>query len=112
MLGVSGVDMSCHNLSKVLTVSIPDGMRRQLIAIAPANLPLGYLLRQSLLKAFKKNLNWVEDVASGNSDPLLIPLSLEERMQLSERINGRNVSEEVAVLSLVSVVLNASLGDS
>ena len=103
--------MSCHNLRKGLTISVPDGLRRQLIAMSPANLPLGYLLRQSLLKALKSNLDWSEDVATGNSDPLLIPLSLDERMQLSERINGRNVSEEVAVLSLVTAVLKAASDD-
>ncbi|WP_299925415.1 hypothetical protein [uncultured Pelagimonas sp.] len=97
--------MSCHNLRKGLMVSVPDGMRRQLLAISPANLPMGYLVRQSLLKALKEDLDWVDEVATGSSEPLLIPLSLDERMQLSERINGRDTSEQVAVLSLVAVVL-------
>ncbi|PYG28582.1 hypothetical protein [Pelagimonas varians] len=98
--------MSCHDLRKGLTVSVPDGMRNKLHAISPANLPLGYLLRQSLLQSLKANIDWTTEVAAGNSQPLLIPLSLDERMQLAERIDGREVSEEVAVLSLVSAVLD------
>ncbi|MGH1413893.1 MAG: hypothetical protein ACRBB0_10375 [Pelagimonas sp.] len=97
--------MSCHNLRKGLMVSVPDGMRKQLLAISPANLPMGYLVRQSLLKALKDDVDWVDEVATGSSEPLLIPLSLEERMQLSERIAGRETTEQVAVLSLVAVVL-------
>lgn len=97
--------MSCHNLRKGLSVSVPDGLRKQLLDMSPANLPMAYLVRQSLLKALAEGLDWTTDVATGSSEPLQIPLSLEERMQLSERIAGRNVSEEVAALSLVDAAL-------
>ena len=99
--------MSCHNLRKGLMVSVPDGMRKQLLALSPANLPMAYLVRQSLLKALQQDIDWTVDTPTGSSEPLLIPLSLDERMLLSERINGRDVSEEVAALSLVTALLAA-----
>lgn len=94
--------MSRRDARKALELHLPDALRKRLVATTEQRLPLAYLVRQALRRAMDEGVTWDTDVAPGVDRPILLQLSTEERARLEMWTKARGVSDEVAILSLIS----------
>lgn len=95
--------MSRRDPRKALMLSLPDPLRRSLVEMSgQARLPLAYLTRNALRQALDAGLGWDRDVQPGTARPILLQLSPDERARLDMWLGSRDVSAEVAVLSLIA----------
>jgi hypothetical protein len=97
--------MSRRDARKATEVHLPDGLRKRLVVSTEQHLPLAYLARQALRRALDAGQGWAEEVSPGSNRPILVQLSTEERARLDVWMKRSGVSEEVAVLSLISTVV-------
>lgn len=97
--------MSRRDARKALLLGLPESLRKALVTQSEAHVPLAYLVRQTLRRALDAGLGWEETVPPGDRRPILVQLSCEERARLEMWVVSRQVSEEEAVLSLISAFL-------
>lgn len=97
--------MSRRDARKALILGLPEPLRKALVLQSEAHVPLAYLVRQTLRRALDAGLGWDREVGPGDRRPILVQLSCEERARLEMWISSKNVSEEVAVLSLITALL-------
>ncbi|WP_305969917.1 MULTISPECIES: hypothetical protein [unclassified Mameliella] len=97
--------MSRRDARKALVLGLPEPLRKALVRQSVAHIPLAYLVRQTLRRALDAGIGWDKTVTSGDRRPILVQLSCEERARLDMWISARKVSEEEAVLSLISALL-------
>lgn len=97
--------MSKRDVRKALTLRLPDELRLRLVKLSTETLPLAYLMRQALIRAFRDEVEIVEIIEPGTARPILLQLSQSERKLLAKRVGDRVITDEVAVLSLISAVV-------
>lgn len=97
--------MSRRDDRKALELRLPEMLRKDLKSASDAYVPLAYLVRQLLIKAFREGHDWQDDVEPGATRPILLQLSPDERAHLTALAFAHDVSEEVAVLSLVRTLV-------
>jgi predicted DNA-binding protein len=97
--------MSKRDVRKALTLRLPDELRLRLVKLRTETLPLAYLMRQALIRAFRDEVEITEIIAPGTARPILLQLSQSERKLLAKRVGDRVITDEVAVLSLISAVV-------
>lgn len=97
--------MSRRDPRKALVLGLPDSLRKALVAQTQAHLALAYLVREALRRALDAGLGWEKTVSPGDRRPILVQLSCEERARLEMWTNSKDVSEEEAVLSLITAFL-------
>ncbi|MFY0622283.1 MAG: hypothetical protein JXQ89_11365 [Pelagimonas sp.] len=97
--------MSKRDVRKALTLRLPDELRLRLVKLSTETLPLAYLMRQALIRAFRDEVEISELVEPGTARPILLQLSQSERKLLAKRVGDRVITDEVAVLSLISAVV-------
>ncbi|MBY6113536.1 hypothetical protein KUW09_03625 [Mameliella alba] len=97
--------MSRRDARKALVLGLPESLRKELVQQAVAHVPLAYLVRQTLRRALDAGIGWDKTVNSGDRRPILVQLSCEERARLEMWVASRKVSEEEAVLSLITAIL-------
>lgn len=98
--------MSRRDARKALVLGLPEPLRKALVRQSVAHVPLAYLVRQTLRRALDAGIGWEKTVSSGDRRPILVQLSCEERARLEMWISSRKASEEEAVLSLISALLD------
>ena len=97
--------MSKRDVRKALTLRLPDELRLRLVKLSTETLPLAYLMRQALIRAFRDEVEIDEIIEPGTARPILLQLSQSERKLLAKRVGDRVITDEVAVLSLISAVV-------
>lgn len=97
--------MSKRDARKALSIRLPDELRLRLVKLSTETLPLAYLTRQALIRAFRQGLKVQAPVAPGDLRPILLQLSCKEREQLATAMGTELITEEEAVLSLISQVI-------
>jgi hypothetical protein len=81
---------------------LPDELRKRLVEGSTARLPLAYLVRQALRQALDDGQGWEQEVGPGYARPILVQLSTEERARLEMWTTKYTVTDEIAILSLIS----------
>ncbi|WP_121629268.1 hypothetical protein [Tropicibacter alexandrii] len=94
--------MSRRDGRKYIELRLPEPLRRQLEATTREKVPLAYLVRQALRRAMDLGLDWDTPFDARDGTLISLQLSTEERARLERWTKAHDVSEEVAVLSLVS----------
>jgi hypothetical protein len=97
--------MSRRDGRKALIIGLPETLRKSLVTQSDAHVPLAYLVRQTLRRALDAGLGWKDTVIPGDRRPILVQLSCEERARLDMWITSKDVTEEEAVLSLITALL-------
>ncbi|WP_323766945.1 hypothetical protein [Antarctobacter sp.] len=99
--------MSRRDPRKALVLGLPESLRKGLVRQSNAHVPLAYLVRQTLRRALDAGTRWTKTVPPGDRRPILVQLSCEERARLEMWIGSRKVSEEEAVLTLITAFLES-----
>lgn len=102
--------MSRRDARKALVLGLPEPLRKALVRQSGAHVPLAYLVRQTLRRALDAGIGWDKTVTSSDRRPFLVQLSCEERARLEMWTSSRKVTEEEAVLSLISALLEEEAG--
>ena len=97
--------MSRRDGRKALVLGLPESLRKALVTQSEAHVPLAYLVRQTLRRALDAGLGWTDTVLPGDRRPILVQLSCEERARLDMWTESRDVTEEEAILSLITKLL-------
>lgn len=98
--------MSRRDPRKALVLGLPEPLRKVLVRQSTAHVPLAYLVRQTLRRALDAGTGWTKTVSSGDRRPILVQLNCEERARLDMWIGSRDVTEEEAVLTLITAFLS------
>lgn len=97
--------MSRRDSRRAMPVRLPDDLRRRLVKMSPAHLPLSYLMRHAFRAALETNPDWESLVDPGSTRPIMIKLAPQERDALEAAAAARGISTEVALLSMVATVV-------
>ncbi|MCT4558226.1 MAG: hypothetical protein N4A61_09220 [Pelagimonas sp.] len=97
--------MSRRDARKAISLHLPDELRKRIVETSTAHLPLAYLVRQTLRQAMDAGTGWEVEVAPGYARPILVQLSTEELARLAMWTAKHEVSDEVAILSLISTMV-------